>query len=136
MGAGLQRVAAIWVEAHAFHNQRPQAIAATGFPQPWGRRSFPTQAFHVATCHVQGSILICCYCNNVKDCGQFIAININININIRILIIIILVAVVITIVIIISIIIRSHWGSRFKTSDSERASIVHGLTSLGSNAGR
>ena len=99
------------MQLQAFHNQRPQAIVATGIPQPCGRRSFPTQAFHAATCHVQGSILICCYCNNVKDCGQFIAININININIRILIIIIVVAVVIAIVIIISIIIRSHWGS-------------------------
>ena len=53
------------MQLQAFHNQRPQAIAATGFPQPCGRRSFPTQAFHAATCHVQGSILICCYCNNV-----------------------------------------------------------------------
>ena len=42
-------------QPQAFHNQRPQAIAATGFPQPCGRRSFPTQAFHAATCHVQGS---------------------------------------------------------------------------------
>ena len=29
--------------------------AATGFPQPCGRRSFRTQAVHAATCHVQGS---------------------------------------------------------------------------------
>ena len=43
------------MQLQAFHNQRPQAIAATGFPQPCGRRSFPTQAFHAATCHVQGS---------------------------------------------------------------------------------
>ena len=42
-------------QPQAFHNQRPQAIAATGFPQPCGRRSFPTQACHAATCHVQGS---------------------------------------------------------------------------------
>ena len=39
----------------AFLNQRPRAIAATCFPQPCGRRSFRTQAFHAATCHVQGS---------------------------------------------------------------------------------
>ena len=51
-----------------YHNQRPQAIAATGFsttavsghcshrsPHPCGRRLFPTQAFHAATCHVQWS---------------------------------------------------------------------------------
>ena len=42
-------------QPRAFHNQRPQAIAVTGFLQPRGRRSFPTQAFHAATCHVQGS---------------------------------------------------------------------------------
>ena len=42
-------------QPRAFHNQRPQAIAATGFPQPCGRRPFPTQAFHAATCHVQRS---------------------------------------------------------------------------------
>ena len=43
-----------FMQLQAFHNQRPQAIAATGFPQPCGRKSFPTQAFHAATCHVQG----------------------------------------------------------------------------------
>ena len=35
-------------------SQRPQAIAATGFPQPCGRRSLQPQAFHAATRHVQG----------------------------------------------------------------------------------
>ena len=41
--------------SHGLHNQRPQAIAVTGFLQPRGRRSFRAQAFHAATCHVQGS---------------------------------------------------------------------------------
>ena len=38
-----------FMQLQAFHNQRPQAIAATGFPQPCGRRPFPTQAFHAYT---------------------------------------------------------------------------------------
>ena len=41
--------------SHGLHNQRPQAIAATVFLEPPGRRSFRAQAFHAATCHVQGS---------------------------------------------------------------------------------
>ncbi len=39
----------------AFLNQRSQAIAATGFAQPCGRRSFRTLGSHAATCHVQRS---------------------------------------------------------------------------------
>ena len=36
------------MQLQAFHNQRPQAIAATGFPQPCGRghRPLQPQAFH------------------------------------------------------------------------------------------
>lgn len=34
------------MQLQAFHNQRPQATAATGFPQPCGRRSLQPQAFH------------------------------------------------------------------------------------------
>jgi hypothetical protein len=36
------------LQLQAFHNQRPQAIAATGFPQPCGRghRPLQPQAFH------------------------------------------------------------------------------------------
>ena len=42
------------LQPRAFHNQRPRAIAATGFLQPRGCK-FLTQALHAATCHVHGS---------------------------------------------------------------------------------
>ena len=42
-------------QLRAFHNQRPQAIAVTGFLQPRGRRSFPTRGRRSFPTHVQGS---------------------------------------------------------------------------------